>query len=250
MASDLTAAEVENAVRALVTAEKTNLGIEVTVPVAYADGALVSVVIEQTADAYVVHDAGFSSMRLTGIGVSLSRGVNQRLMDFASRYRTKFINGRVQSTATIQNLAQVICLVANAARSVADYAHEIKRQAESDFRLIVFDTLRELVGDRVRETEEFKGKSGRRYRVPILLDVTKTRPQNFLSTLAQRNTVPQSFAMLYDLGAAYPNVERDAVYDETADLREEDRLLLQSAGASVFGWDRFRELIHNAQRIH
>src|SRR5262249_10550297 len=154
----------------------------------------------------------------------------------AQRYRCTFADGRVSSSATFENIAQVACLVANAARSVADYAYEIKRQAEWNFRVVVFDKLREIVGDRVRETEEYRGKSGRLYRVPIVLDPMKAKPQHFVSTLANRQAVPQSFAMLFDLGGAYPDVERDAVYDDTADLRQEDRSLLTSAGAHVFGW--------------
>lgn len=248
MANVVTAADIENAVRALISAEKTNLGIEVTVPVAYGDGELVSVVVEQKESGFVVHDAGFSAMRLSGAGISLSRGVTQRLIEFAQRYSSLFFDGRVTSVATADDIAQVICLVANAARSVADYVYEIRRQTETDFRIVVFDKLREVIGDRVRETEEFRGKSGRRYRVPIILDVTKTRPQNFVSTVAHRQTVPQSFAMLYDLGGAYPGIERDAVYDDTADLREEDRTLLTQAGAEVFGWDHFREFIYNVER--
>lgn len=248
----LTAADVEKAIRALITAEKSNLGIEVTLPVAYDDGELVSVVVEQNESGLTVHDAGFSAMRLTGAGVTLSRNIIHRLSEFAQRYRCGFVDGRVSSPATLDDVAQVACLVANAARSVADYAHEIRRQAETDFRVVVFDKLREIAGDRVREPEEFRGKSGRLWRVPIVLDPTKTKPQNFVSALAHRQAVNQGVAMLYDLGLAYPEIERDAVYDDTADLRQEDKSLLTSVGAEVFGWmeaeHQFREFVRNVKR--
>jgi hypothetical protein len=247
MAPTLKVAELEKAIRALTSVQKTNLGIEVSLPVAYGDGELASIVVEQTEGGFNVHDAGFSAMRLTSAGISLSRHVAHRLNEFAQRYRCAFSEGRVTATGEIEDVPQAVCLVANASRSVADYVYEIRRQAEYDFRVVVFEKLREIVGTRMRETEEFRGKSGRRYRVPIVLDRTETHPLNFLSTLAHRQAVPQSFAMLYDLGGAYPDIKRDAVYDDTADIRDEDRALFKSAGADVIGLMeaslRFREII-------
>jgi hypothetical protein len=251
MATTLTAADIENAIRALTSAEQSNLGIEVTVPVAYGDGSLVSVIVEQANAGITVHDAGFSAMRLSGAGVALSRNVVHRLDEFAQRYRCRFMDGRVLSVATGDDIAQIVCLVANAARSVADYVFEIRRQIEKDFRILVFDKLREIVGDRARETEEFRGKSGRVYRVPIILDRALAKPQNFVAAIANRPAVPASFATLYDLGQAFPDIERDAVYDDEAGLRQEDRRLLASADAQVFGWMeaelRFREFISNVR---
>jgi hypothetical protein len=58
---------------------------------------------------------------------------------------------------------------------------------------------------------------------------------------------------LSDLKGAYPEVERDAVYDDEAGLRDEDRAFLRSADAEVFGWMeadlRFRKLVHNVQKL-
>jgi hypothetical protein len=133
MATILTAAEVEKAIRALIAAEKTNLGIEVTLPVAYGGGELVSVVVEQKADSLIVHDAGSSAMRLSGAGVSLSRNVVQRLNELSQRYRCTFAEGRVSAPATLDDLPQVACLVANASRSVADYVYELRQQTETSW---------------------------------------------------------------------------------------------------------------------
>ncbi len=245
MATKLKAADIEKAIRALVTAQETNLGIEVTVPVAFGDGELASVVIEAADGGFMAHDAGFSAMRLSAAGVSLSRHVVHRLNEYAQRYRCEFLDGRVFACAGAGDMAQAVCLVANASRSVADYIYEIRRQADYDFRATVFDRLREIVGNRMRETEEFRGASGRLYRLPIVLNSALSKPQNFLSTLAQRQVVPQSFAMFCDLRDAFPTVERDAVYDETADIRDEDRRFLSSAGAQVVALmeaqKRFRE---------
>lgn len=234
MTREVTPAEVEKAIRALTVAEKTNLGIEVTLPVAFGDGELVSVVIEHTGDTFVIHDAGLSAMRLTSAGVSLTKHVAFRLNEFSRRYRCKFVDGRVTSDASIEAIPQVACLVANAARAVADYAYELRRQAEYDFRVVLYDRIKDIVGTRVRETEEIIGQSGIHYRLPIILDLLEKRPQNFVSPIANRSIVPRSVAMFFDLKPLYPNVERDAVYDDEADIRKEDKSLLKSVGTEVF----------------
>jgi hypothetical protein len=250
----LTPAEIEAAVRNLIVAEQINLGIEVTVPVAYGDGELVSVVVEHSGGTYTVHDAAFSAMRLSGAGVNFTPNVIRRMSEFAKRYHCEFAEGRVFAKATADDIARVVSLVANAARAVADYRYEIRHQVESDFRLIVFDKLREIVGKRAHEADEFRGKSGRLYRIPFVLNENLSRPQNFVSTVANRPAVPLSYATLSDLRGAYPEVERDAVYDDEAGLRDEDRAFLRSADAEVFGWMeadlRFRKLIHNVEKLN
>jgi hypothetical protein len=251
---EISAADIENAIRDLTVAEKTNLGIEVTVPVAYGDGTLVTVVIEPAPSALAVHDAGFSAMRLSGAGVSLTPNVNRRLEEFTQRYRCEFKGGRVSAFANMDDIAQVVCLVANAARAVADYVYEIRRHAETDFRLIVVDKLREIVGKRAHEADEFRGKSGRLYRIPFVLNESMTGPQNFVSTIANRPAVNISYATLSDLRGAYPHVERDAVYDDDAGIRDEDRAFLRSADALVFGWMeadvRFKGFTHNVEKLN
>jgi hypothetical protein len=250
MERPLKASDVEKAVRSLITAQSTNLGIEVTVPVAYGDGELTSVTVEAMDAGFAAHDAGFAAMRLTSAGIALSRHINLRLNELCHRYHCVFAEGRVSATASPETLPQVVCLVANASRSVADYVYELRRQSEFDFRTMVFDAVREIVGDRVRTSEEFTGKSGRKYRLPILLDPSQSRPQNFLAMLAHRHAVPQSYAMFSDLKGAYPFVEQDAVYDESADIREEDRVFIASVGAEIFTLMeaplRFRAIVGHA----
>src|SRR5437879_4938475 len=117
MAKEVTPAEVQRAIQALTVAEKTNLGIEVTLPIAFGDGALVSVVVEREGDAFLIHDSGLSAMRLTSAGVSLSKHVTFRLNEFSRRYRCQFVDGRVSAKAdSAESIALVASLVANAAR--------------------------------------------------------------------------------------------------------------------------------------
>jgi len=210
----------------------------------------VSVVVEPDDNKFLIHDAGFSAMRLTSAGVSLSKHVVFRLNEFSRRYRCAFVEGRVSARAALDEIAQVACLVANASRAVADYVYELRRQADYDFRVIVFDKLRKIAGERIREMEDFRGESGTRYRLPIILDAAQSKPQNFIATLAHRNLVPRSFAMFYDLRPKYPNVDRDVVYDEAADIREEDRALLSSVSTEVIGLMeadlRFKKMVGHA----
>jgi hypothetical protein len=193
-------------------------------------------------------------MRLSGIGVNFTPNVIRRLSELARRYHCQFADGRVFAKARAEDVARVACLVANAARSVADYKYEIRHQAEADFRLIVFDKLREIVGKRAHKPDEFTGKSGRLYRIPFVLNESLSKPQNFVSTVANRQAVPLSYATLSDLRGAYPEVERDAVYDDEAGLRDEDRAFLRSADAELFGWMeadlRFRKLVHNVEKLN
>src|SRR4051812_1789412 len=140
MERPLKASDVEKAVRSLVTAQRTNLGVEVTVPVAYGDGELTSVVVETTPMGFWVHDAGFSAMRLTSAGVALSRNVSLRLNEYCHRYHCTFSEGRV-AAAPMEDVAQAVSLVANASRSVADYVYELRRESEFDFRSMVFEKL-------------------------------------------------------------------------------------------------------------
>jgi hypothetical protein len=234
MAREVTPAAIEDAVRALVAAQRTNLGIEVTLPVAFGDGEPVSVVVETGKEAILVHDAGASAMRLTGAGIALSKHVVFRLGEFCHRYRCKFVEGRVLSAARPDDLALVVCLVANASRAVADYAYEIRRQAEADFRVVLLDRLKEIVGRRVRDADEVRGASGARYRVPIILDPSEARRQNFVAAVANRGGVARSVSMYYDIRGLYPDVERDSVFDSESDIRQEDRSLLRSVGSEVF----------------
>jgi hypothetical protein len=248
MAQQIEPAEIERAVRALIAAETTNLGVEITVPVAYGDGELATVIIESAADGYLVHDASSGAMRLSSAGVQLNANLTRRMRESAKRYRCDFEDGRVFARSNADLLPQVICLVANASRSVADHIYEIRRQAEHDFRTEVLERLREIVGTRIRAYEQFRGKSGRRYHLPIILDAQERKAQNFIAALAHRHSVPQGFAMLFDLGLAFPDVECDAVCDESSDIRPEDRVFLASGGARVMTLTetpiRFRAVLH------
>lgn len=227
-------ADIEAAVRALVTAQPLSIGIEVTVPVAYGGGDIVSVIVEQEGESFVAHDAGVGAMQLSAAGVTVNRAVAARLAELAARFRCSFEDGRVSARGAVEDVGVTACLVANASRAVADYVLEVRRQLETDFRIVVTERIREIVGPRLRENEEFRGKSGRRYRVPaMLLNSTGSAPAHFIAALAHRHNVERNFAMFWDLRRSFPDVENDAVYDEAGDFRDEDRELLSSVSTPI-----------------
>ena len=84
MMRPITQEELESAARALVAARKTNLGVEVTMPVIYPNGQAVTVVVNVDGGDYIVHDAGFGAMYLTSAGIRLSKQLARRLVALAT----------------------------------------------------------------------------------------------------------------------------------------------------------------------
>jgi hypothetical protein len=238
---------VEKAVRDFVSAEETGLGIEVSSLVAYPGGDIVNVIVECVDGALEVHDSGAAAMRLSQHGVSIGRHVSARLSSYAARFNCAFRGNRVTLKADIDSIPYAVAMVANASRSVADYALEIRRHAESDFREMVASALRELVGSRLRENEDYQGKSGRKYRVAAtILDSREALPIRLVSLVANRAAVDHSYAMTSDLNLALPKLTNECVYDETSDVRDEDTKFLSSVCEVYPFMDtrrRFRNLI-------
>lgn len=247
MRPELDTGAIERAVKDLVAAEPSNLGVEVTLPVAYPGGDLITVVVERKEASMLVHDAGFAAMRLANSGVMLSRSVVTRLQEYAKRFNCVFSDGRVSTECDLGKVGICAALVANASRSVADYVLEIKHHPESDFRRTISDNLREIMGRRLGENEEIRGVSGRKYRAPItILDTNEAVPTNFIGAVSSRNLVPNIFAMLYDIKGAYQKSEVDSIYDDSGDLRDEDKSFLMQIGPVLSVMEanlKFRSLV-------
>lgn len=228
----LTPESIERALQSLIMAERTNGGVEVSTTVAYPGGDLINVIVEQTANGFLVHDASAAASRLSLAGVTMSRHVTERLVEYAGRFNCFFENSRVAANVDAGSIELAIAMVANASRSVADYALELRKHVETDFRMTVTEALRDIIGKRLRENEECVGKSGRKYKVSaMVLDERETSPILFIAPIPNRAAVPHGFAMFYDLKEEekYRHAAREAIYDETSDLRNEDRTLLKSA---------------------
>lgn len=224
----VTPEEIEATARAIISARRTSLGIEVTTPVVYPNGDLVTVAVTVADGEYVVHDAGFGSMYLNSAGVRLTHQLTQRFGELASRYGCGFIDGRMTRRCSPEQVAMAVVMVANASRAVGDRALEIRRQTESDFRIAVSQRVRDVAGGRVRENEVVKGESGRSYRISsVILDSSQSFPVAFIVPLPNRASVPSHFAEFFDIRKAQEKIRRELVYDENSDIRPEDRRFME-----------------------
>jgi hypothetical protein len=229
----LTLNELQRISRELIAVEQSSLGFVVTTPVAYSNGDCISVVVSPDGNEFMVHDAGLGSMAVAAEGVRIGKDLAHRFGVSASRYGCCYENGRVFILCGFLDLATSLMLVANASRAVADYTVEVRRQTEGQFRYAVTERLRELAGSRLRENENFRGASGRTYRVAnVVLDAQHSRPMLFVLPLSSRQAVSTQFRELYDLRAALPDILNDSIYDEESDFRpDEDGWVLSQVGS-------------------
>ena len=235
MNNSLTKEEIEQAVREVVEAQPMMLGFEVTTPVLYSNGDYVIVIVAQEADGYIVHDASLGSMRVAAEVPRTGREASARLRAIAERYGCSVDGSRITRFCKADNVGPSVALVANASRTVGDLAVEMRRQNESQFRYVVTESLREIVGKRLREDESYKGASGITYRVPnVILNPTLQCPFAFAVPLASRTAVPSQFRELFDLKAAFPHVYNESIYNDAGDFRpREDGWILEQVGAVV-----------------
>lgn len=226
---------LQDAARSLTSVHDGNIGYEVSTPVVYPNGDCVGVIVSEAGSTYTVHDAGLAAMLFSAEGGVLSREIAARFRGCAARYDCEFEGGRVLRISDANDLVTAIMLVANASRAVADQIFEGRKQVESNFRTIVAERLRQIIGARLRENETFKGQSGRSYRVTgVILDASETRPVAFVSPLASRASVSTQFRDFFDLHAAWPGVLKETVYDEASDFRpDEDGWVLKQVGDLV-----------------
>ena len=238
--------DLEAAARALVTAQETSLGIEVTMPVVYPDGKAVTVLVNVEGGDHVVHDAGFGAMYLTAAGVRLTTQLRQKLAGLATHYGCEFIQGRMTRRASVDQISLAIAMVANASRTVGDQTLEIRHRAARDFKEVVSERLRETIGSRVRRHQEIKGQSGTKYHVGnVVLDSNERLPVAFVESFANRTTISNHFMEFYDLAPAHPHVQRLSVYDQNEPFRDTDLSLLRDV-SDVLNYNqsrrRFRQL--------
>lgn len=240
--------QIEAASRAIITARESAMGIEITTPVIYPNGACVTVSVTMEGGEYIVHDAGLGAMYLTAEGVRISRQLSERLSALAARYECEFIEGRMLRRSSPEDVAIATMLVANASRTVGDQAVELRRHSESEFRYAVSERVRNLVGSRWRENQLFQGASGRGYRIGnVILDPAETAPVAFVFALPSRSAVPAQFAEMYDLREAYPRIANDSVYNDAGDFRpREDGWLLRKVSVLI----PFSQMQSQLPRMH
>ena len=234
---EMSSGQLEAALRALISSEESNLGLEVTMPVMMPDGQSVTVVVAREHDEHdkcVVHDASFGAMYFSAYGGKVSKAFDDRLKQVALKYGCVYRNGRVSRSCTEDEVPVACVVVANASRSIGDQALELREAAENELKYQIVEILRVMVGDRLREHETVRGYSGRSYRIPgVVLDANLRHPTDYVLPITSRSSVLHSFGELYDLRQAHGDVVNDLVYNESLDLRPEDRRILQQAADLV-----------------
>jgi hypothetical protein len=232
--AEISETEVRAGLCALVTVQATNLGVEIALPIVLPNGEATTVVVNPDGDGFLVHDASAAISYLNSEGMKIGTALRGRLTLSASRYGCHLIGNRVGIRGNHDQLPFLITAVANASRAVADHALEMRRPSDGDFREVVLDHLRSFAGSRVRENQQIKGASGRVYKVPgLILDRAERQPVAFISTISNRASIPTQLTELFDLKNAHEAIDREAIYDERSDLREEDKRLMEKVSEIV-----------------
>ncbi|MCU4162212.1 hypothetical protein AiwAL_19385 [Acidiphilium sp. AL] len=226
--------QLEREIRSLVVAQSTNLGIEIELPLVYPSGESVRVFVTHDGAGCVIHDAGFGAMSFAAYGGKTSKSAAQKLSAVAAKYGCDFKNDRVSRLCAEDQVAIACVVVANVSRAIADQALDIRRHPENEFREVVADMLKRVIGRRLRSNEQVYGASGRSYRIPhLILDQNEEKPIAYIMPVVNRNAILPSFAELFDIKKASPMVLNDVVYDDQSDIRDEDRKLLADATDQV-----------------
>lgn len=239
----LTAREIEAVASALIVAEETNLGVEVTTPVVYPGGQPVTVVVAQDGEEYVVHDAGFGAMFLTGSGVRLTKQIRKKLAALAANYGCEFLDGRMRRRSTSDDVPLAIAMVANSSRCVGDELLEVRRRTESEFVAAVSDSLKEVFGgQRIRTNEQFAGESGAQYRIHnVVLDRGESSAIAFVEPLTSRAVVSQRFMEFSDLKPLHQSAHMYVVADDHEVLSPPHERLLRKV-CQVVPYSQSREI--------
>lgn len=207
--------DIKRAICELTVVTRTNIGLEVTVPVIYPDGELANVIVDRDEEGVLVHDASGGVMHLSAVGVKLTGALQSKYREFAAKYGCEFAAGRVFRRCEENQIGLAAALVANASKAIADQSLETKRRIETAFRDAVAARVHECGGKRVRDNQQLKGKSGLQHRVRhVLLDGKLKRPVAFVEPSATQNVVPSHFVAFADLKPVHPRVHRLSVCDK------------------------------------
>jgi hypothetical protein len=235
--STLTAQDLEAASRTLVRVDQSNLGFEVQLPVIYPNGDFATVVVAPDGDRFYVHDAGFAAMALANHAVRMTAKLKARVVELSKHYGCEFLHERMARSASHDELALAIAVVANASRTIADQLLQIHAQPIMSFKQTVIERVKEYVGSsRVRENEPVIGDSGTEYHVgAAVLDQTLAKPVALVEAVRDMDGVNKRFREFYDISLVpkLSDMARIVLYDEKADLRQGDLLVLQNVSNVV-----------------
>jgi hypothetical protein len=226
-----TAEGLEAACRELVSVQRSSLGLEVQLPVIYPNGDLVTVVVTEENGQTIVHDGGFAAMTLATAGVTITKKMRDRIIALSKHYGCEFSNERMVRFAKADELPLAVAVVANASRTIADQLFQTHAQPIFNFRQEVIDRVKTVVGEkRVRENEAVTGKSGTQYQISaVVLDKALRAPMAYVEAVKELDHVNKRFREFYDISQLLfePSPDRIVLYDDKANLRQGDLIILQ-----------------------
>lgn len=213
-------------------------GFEVTLPQVYHTGQAVTVVVSTDQGGFLVHDNSSAAMMLSNFGLRpgkrLADTLRPQILTYGCELNELRVVRRCENPA---DLGFSMTLVGCASRLIADQALKADRPPLVDFKSSLLSKAIDAVGiRRIRTNEEVSGHLGSKYRVSaVILDSLQTRPLAFVEPIADRESIPRRFKQFYDLSVtpAFEQVERVAVYDETALIPAGDALLMEEVGNLV-----------------
>ena len=229
---------IKSAICDLTRVERTNQGFEVCLPQIYHTGNNVAVVVHSERGGFYVHDNGYAAMLLSNSGVNVSSRMVKAFKPLVESYGCDYQNMRVSRFCEeISQLGVVLTLVGCASRLIADHALKVEKPPIFDFKSSLLGKVVDAVGSsRIRTNEDVVGHLGSHYRVStVVLDKREARPIAFIEPITDRDAVSRRFKEFYDimLNPSYSEIERVAVYDETAPISSGDALLIQEVSNLV-----------------
>lgn len=233
----IAAKDLEAACRALVRVQPSSLGYEVQLPVIYPNGDFVTVVVAPNDNRFLVYDAGFAAMTLASHGVRMTLKMKSRIAELSKHYGCEFLNERMSRIATIDELPVAVAVVANASRTIADQLLQIHPQPILSFKQTVIERVKEFVGStRVRENELVIGNSGTEYHIgAAVLDRHLSKPVAYVEAVRDMEGVNKRLREFYDISLVpeLADMSRIVLYDDAAQLRQGDLLVLQNVSNVV-----------------
>ena len=171
--------------------------------------------------------------------------MRRRLSILAAHYGCVFSEGRVSREVPNEQLPLGVAVVANASRSVADVSLEARRHVEREFAERVTDSLRGIVGQRLRTQEKVTGKSGRVYRVDnVILDSQQKDRIAFIESVRTRAMVSGRFMEFHDLSHTFASILCYSVTGGDESLTGSDEALLKVVSELVPFAETRRRFLH------
>src|SRR5689334_374445 len=176
-------------------------------------------------------------MTLANHAVRMTPKLSARIAKLAKHYGCEFSNERMARTATADELPLAVAVVANASRTIADQLLQVPTQPILSFRQTAIERVKEFVGsNRVRENELVVGNSGTEYHIgAAVLDRQLSKPVAYVEAVRDMEGVNKRFREFYDISLVpeLSDMARIVLYDDAAELRQGDLLVLQNVSNVV-----------------